>query len=556
MCFQVHRDLTPSNVLISFTNDMEDAAFGDHAQRGGVGSAAGGPSKGRPSTLSVRITDFGHAKQWLEGGEEEGTGGEGGEGGSKTAGDESEALGHMRREMARKDFVMRSVVGTITFCCPEIVQHECYTEKADIWSLGCILYNVMLLKPPFRSTNVFNIASKIVEGQFDPPLATDDDDWGDGSEGGAGQGKGQGQGQGQGQGEGEGEAGGGGKSHGKDGAPAVTHYSRDLQRVVSRMLTVAPANRPGIGDILCSPEVCLRICNAHDSGVMQHKRLEREMRLERLRFVRERKIAEKTREGIQRANSASSIRDVVRGGVGGAGAGGRAGRTGEAQGVHMAGQEYTANRTSTGNGGNGGNAGKDAKEGTAERGVGVARGTADVSGASAPGQHGAPALAPAADSSYVTDVHGEVQPPAIGMGVGHQHSNSAGGGGTKISIPQKHLRVLTDPVLDMLTQIQKLTLVSQLPPTLHRDERRQYLNWLHGRLFASNQRAGSIKAHIAKLIHRSPEAVDLTGRYHVSMHDAGPGPGFAAGVEDGVLSYANVHDMLEDVLRETGFYVT
>src|SRR4051812_34083620 len=32
--------------------------------------------------------------------------------------------------------VLQSAVGTISFSCPEIVMHESYTDKADIWSLG------------------------------------------------------------------------------------------------------------------------------------------------------------------------------------------------------------------------------------------------------------------------------------------------------------------------------------------------------------------------------------------------------------------------------------
>lgn len=39
--------------------------------------------------------------------------------------------------------VMKSFVGTILYSCPEIVQSRPYNEKADIWSLGCIIYELM-----------------------------------------------------------------------------------------------------------------------------------------------------------------------------------------------------------------------------------------------------------------------------------------------------------------------------------------------------------------------------------------------------------------------------
>ena len=40
-------------------------------------------------------------------------------------------------------------VGTLVYSCPEIVQNKPYSHKADIWSLGCILYQLIKLKPPF-----------------------------------------------------------------------------------------------------------------------------------------------------------------------------------------------------------------------------------------------------------------------------------------------------------------------------------------------------------------------------------------------------------------------
>jgi len=33
-----------------------------------------------------------------------------------------------------------SFVGTLVYSCPQIVQNQTYNEKADIWSLGCIIY--------------------------------------------------------------------------------------------------------------------------------------------------------------------------------------------------------------------------------------------------------------------------------------------------------------------------------------------------------------------------------------------------------------------------------
>ena len=43
-----------------------------------------------------------------------------------------------------------------------------YSAKADVWSLGCVVYHMMMLRPPFDGTNPLSVAHKIVEGCFDP----------------------------------------------------------------------------------------------------------------------------------------------------------------------------------------------------------------------------------------------------------------------------------------------------------------------------------------------------------------------------------------------------
>ena len=68
--------------------------------------------------------------------------------------------------------VMKSFVGTILYSCPEIVQSQPYTEKADIWSLGCIIYELMTFTQPFSAGNPLTVAKKIVDGDYEP--LTDD----------------------------------------------------------------------------------------------------------------------------------------------------------------------------------------------------------------------------------------------------------------------------------------------------------------------------------------------------------------------------------------------
>ncbi|KAL2084440.1 hypothetical protein ACEWY4_019958 [Coilia grayii] len=63
---------------------------------------------------------------------------------------------------------LMSVVGTILYSCPEIVKSEPYGERADVWALGCILYHMVTLQPPFYSNNMLSLATKIVEAVYEP----------------------------------------------------------------------------------------------------------------------------------------------------------------------------------------------------------------------------------------------------------------------------------------------------------------------------------------------------------------------------------------------------
>ncbi|KAF5402341.1 hypothetical protein PHET_04352 [Paragonimus heterotremus] len=57
-------------------------------------------------------------------------------------------------------------------CCrgasPEIVQSLPYGEGADIWSLGCVLYQMCAHHPPFQAECILTVASRIVKSEFEP----------------------------------------------------------------------------------------------------------------------------------------------------------------------------------------------------------------------------------------------------------------------------------------------------------------------------------------------------------------------------------------------------
>ncbi|KAF6822170.1 g2-specific protein kinase nima [Colletotrichum plurivorum] len=59
-------------------------------------------------------------------------------------------------------------VGTPFYMSPEICAAEKYTLKSDIWSLGCIIYELCSREPPFNAKSHFQLVQKIKEGKISP----------------------------------------------------------------------------------------------------------------------------------------------------------------------------------------------------------------------------------------------------------------------------------------------------------------------------------------------------------------------------------------------------
>jgi NIMA (never in mitosis gene a)-related kinase 2 len=56
-------------------------------------------------------------------------------------------------------------VGTPFYMSPEICAAERYTLKSDIWSLGCVIYELCAKEPPFNAKTHFHLVQKIKEGK-------------------------------------------------------------------------------------------------------------------------------------------------------------------------------------------------------------------------------------------------------------------------------------------------------------------------------------------------------------------------------------------------------
>ena len=89
--------------------------------------------------------------------------------------------------------------GTPYYSSPEIWTEQSYNYKTDIWSVGCIIYEMCNLSPPFRGTSLINLFNNIQKGVY---------------------------------------------------KPVNKIYSKDLCKVISKMLIVDPEKRPSCDQLL------------------------------------------------------------------------------------------------------------------------------------------------------------------------------------------------------------------------------------------------------------------------------------------------------------------
>ena len=93
-------------------------------------------------------------------------------------------------------------IGTPYYLSPEICEGKSYNSKTDIWSLGCILYELCTLKHAFNANNMNALVMGIIRGKY---------------------------------------------------TPISTQYSIELRNLVDKMLIKNPKNRPSINQILSLP---------------------------------------------------------------------------------------------------------------------------------------------------------------------------------------------------------------------------------------------------------------------------------------------------------------
>lgn len=69
------------------------------------------------------------------------------------------------RNMSTGTHVLTSIKGTPLYMAPELIEEHPYDHNADLWSLGCIIYELLVGAPPFCTTSILHLVRLIRHGQ-------------------------------------------------------------------------------------------------------------------------------------------------------------------------------------------------------------------------------------------------------------------------------------------------------------------------------------------------------------------------------------------------------
>lgn len=138
----IHRDIKPQNLLLHPSSSLPYSSHGEtpppgmtftsnkmgatHEQSSGAGLHRHVPS-GIPI---LRVADFGFA-----------------------------------RVLETNSSLAETLCGSPLYMAPEILRYEKYDAKADLWSVGAVLYEMAVGKPPFRAQNHVELLRKIEKSE-------------------------------------------------------------------------------------------------------------------------------------------------------------------------------------------------------------------------------------------------------------------------------------------------------------------------------------------------------------------------------------------------------
>ena len=71
----------------------------------------------------------------------------------------------LAREISEESMMARTRCGTADYIAPEVLQDKPYSFSCDMWSLGCITYELLMLKHPFRDRTALATVQRVLRGR-------------------------------------------------------------------------------------------------------------------------------------------------------------------------------------------------------------------------------------------------------------------------------------------------------------------------------------------------------------------------------------------------------
>lgn len=75
-------------------------------------------------------------------------------------------MGDLNVSKIAQDGMLYTQTGTPYYASPEVWQEKPYDNKSDIWSLGCIIYEMCSLNPPFRAKSMKGLYNSVLSGAY------------------------------------------------------------------------------------------------------------------------------------------------------------------------------------------------------------------------------------------------------------------------------------------------------------------------------------------------------------------------------------------------------
>lgn len=70
-------------------------------------------------------------------------------------------VGDLNVSKLMKAGMVKTQIGTPYYMSPEIWKNKPYDYKSDMWSIGCVLYELAAQHPPFRGTDIEDLSRKV-----------------------------------------------------------------------------------------------------------------------------------------------------------------------------------------------------------------------------------------------------------------------------------------------------------------------------------------------------------------------------------------------------------